>query len=207
MKTKILFISFLFWANYSFSQLAVSDAGATTAAQQTATTTYSTLVKTGTLVTKTKVMLDNIKHMKEQYDSMMKKIEEVNSAIATGQQIKKIISSIGDVQKSYETTMNYVNSEKIIQPEEKIKFNIVLMKMVNKTLDDLESALKITTNGSYNMTDAERLEFLNGISAKIEHQNNLINYFFNKIKSSATKQKMKNKDSEFIRKAHQSFKK
>lgn len=206
MKTKILFVSLLFCVNYSFSQIPVTDAAAGAAANQTSLNTSSTLAKTATLLTKTKVMLDNIKHMKNQYDKMMEKVEKVNSAIATGQQIKKIISSIDDVQNSYQNTMNYINSESIIQPEEKIKFNLVLMKMVNKSLDDLDDALKISSSGSYSMTDAERLVFLNSISEKIEHQNNLINYFFNKIKNSATKQKMKNKESEFIRKSANSFK-
>lgn len=195
----LIIVMLLLISNNILAQQPVVDAQANTIAAKTN-------VNVATTLTKTTAMLEQISHMRQKYDKMMENVEKVNSMISSGQQIKKITNSIVDIKNNYQNSINYIKSEDMIAPEEKVKFISALTKMVGKAVDDLDDALIISTTGTYNMTDAERLQFLNSIYDKIAHQNNLIKYFLNKIKTGVNQQKVKKANKDFIDKSAESLK-
>lgn len=195
----LIIVMLLLISNNILAQQPVVDAQANTIADKTN-------VNVATTLTKTTAMLEQISHMRQKYDKMMENVEKVNSMISSGQQIKKITNSIVDIKNNYQNSINYIKSEDMIAPEEKVKFISALTKMVSKAVDDLDDALIISTTGTYNMTDAERLQFLNSIYDKIAHQNNLIKYFLNKIKRGVSQQQVKKANKEFIDKSAESLK-
>jgi len=195
----LIIVMLLFISNNILAQQPVVDAQANTIAAKTN-------VNVATTLTKTTAMLEQISHMRQKYDKMMENVEKVNSMISSGQQIKKITNSIVEIKNNYQNSINYIKSEDMIAPEEKVKFISALTKMVGKAVDDLDDALIISTTGTYNMTDAERLQFLNSIYDKIAHQNNLIKYFLNKIKTGVNQQKVKKANKDFIDKSAESLK-
>jgi len=207
MKKSILIIVMLFFKFNIYSQIPVTDASAGT--QLTALNTQAT-VQNQNLAQQLSTAGSQLTQLQKTYDQIKKaseKVEKVNAMISTGQQIKKITSTLNDVRKNYQACLNYINNQDLIKPAEKAKFIFLLTSVISKSVDDLDDVTLITSNGAYNMTDAERLKFLNEINEKITHQNNLIQYFYKKIQSAVATQMSKKKSQEFINKSVESLKK
>lgn len=184
----------------AYSQVAVTDAGATAAAVETKVNTGATLAKTTS-------MLKEVSEMRKKYDAMMENVEIVNTSVATGQQINNIMKLLNKINTNFNNAISYISNEDTLEPAEKMKFLGAFNKIISSSLDELDNAYKVTTSGDYKMTDAERLSSLNDISNRLNHQNGLINYFLNKIKASVMSVKNKKLETATLKKLNKSVKK
>jgi len=89
MKKTILTLILLVATSTIYSQMVVTDTGATAVAVENKANTAATLVKT-------KAMLEEITVMREKYDKMMDNVEVVKDIISSGQQIQNILSGISN---------------------------------------------------------------------------------------------------------------
>lgn len=199
MKKSILTLILLVATTTIYSQMVVTDTGATAVAVENKANTAATLVKT-------KAMLEEITVMREKYDKMMDNVEVVKDIISSGQQIQNILSGISKLNTNYGAAVTYVTEESLIHPLEKAKYIGAFTEIIEKSLDQLDTAYNTTTNENYSMTDAERLNQLNGILNAVNKQNSLMIYFLNKIKRAVAEVSKKQRENDFIEKQTKSLK-
>ncbi|POS00905.1 hypothetical protein Q361_1178 [Flavobacterium croceum DSM 17960] len=195
MKKQILTLLSILCVQSMFSQMAVYDASANATAVETKATAAQTLAKTT-------AMLKELTILKEKYNEMRDDVEMVSDVISTGMEIQKLITTLSNMNNNVETAVNYIYQQSLISTEEKIKLIDAFYILANKGLDALDKATDVVTTGNYKMTDAERLNILNETLKEVNRQNNIIIYFFQKLKSSVNNVKQKKNNTRTVNKLY-----
>lgn len=142
---KIILITSLLLGGFAFSQMAVTDIGATTQLSQQVANSVSSL----------KQLQETYKVMKD----AQKTLEQVNTFVAKAGYIENIINK----QKEAINTAN-----QLLKLSQKRKINV---RNVTQTLQKISGSIKTTkallTSGIFNMNDNERLERLESEYTKV----------------------------------------
>ncbi len=196
MKNLIYFIIILLSTTFSAkAQLIVSDPSLTTAVKTSAATQNAS---NKSLLAKAAATYEESAGLRKGFEKSMKKLEEVNSYVATSHQVTNIKNLLTEITKSYSSGLSYVSNEPLIPIKDKNKFYEVYRKMLSESIDDFKYTMTVINDGKLNMDDSSRLAALDKIENKLTEKKVLISYMNLKVKAVVLNKKTDNAKQKFI---------
>ena len=180
----------------SVAQMAVVDAGANSnlsALNKAAIKSNSTMTSS---LAKAVSTLKELTAIKENYDKQLEMVSEVSDMVKDSKQVFNMQHTLTDIKNEFKKGVSYCQKEKDIKAADKNKFAAVYLAMLEDTFDDFEYGLKIVTDGSLKMNDAERLSILSNVETKMRKKKGLMVYFHSKIKHAVAQQAKRKKQNE-----------
>jgi hypothetical protein len=195
MKNQFSLFFILFITITTCAQQIVSDPTLTTAVKTSAATQNAA---NKSLLAKAAATYEESAGLRKGFEASMKKLEEVNSYVATSHQVTNIKNLLTDITSLYSSGVSYVSNEKLISVSDKSKFIKVYQKMLSESLDDLKYSMNVINNGKLNMDDSARLNALDKIESKLGEKKVLISYMNSKVKTVVISKKNELANQKFI---------
>ena len=195
MKNQFYLVFILLITISTSAQQIVSDPTLTTAVKTSAATQNAA---NKSLLAKAAATYEESAGLRKGFEASMKKLEEVNSYVATSHQVTNIKNLLTDITSLYSSGVSYVSNEKLISVSDKSKFIKVYQKMLTESLDDLKYSMNVINNGKLNMDDSARLNALDKIENNLKEKKVLISYMNLKVKTVVISKKTELANQRFI---------
>lgn len=195
MKNQFYLVFILLITITTSAQQIVSDPTLTTAVKTSAATQNAA---NKSLLAKAAATYEESAGLRKGFEASMKKLEEVNSYVATSHQVTNIKNLLTDITSLYSSGVSYVSNEKLISVSDKSKFIKVYQKMLTESLDDLKYSMNVINNGKLNMDDSARLNALDKIENNLKEKKVLISYMNLKVKTVVISKKTELANQRFI---------
>ncbi len=195
MKNQFYLVFILLITISTSAQQIVSDPTLTTAVKTSAATQNAA---NKSLLAKAAATYEESAGLRKGFEASMKKLEEVNSYVATSHQVTNIKNLLTDITSLYSSGVSYVSNEKLISVSDKSKFIKVYQKMLSESLDDLKYSMNVINNGKLNMDDSARLNALDKIENNLKEKKVLISYMNLKVKTVVISKKTELANQRFI---------
>lgn len=117
--------------------------------------------------------LKNMEQHKAWYDGLMK----VSGAVRDYRRVRAIYAKQTQIISTYSSAINVLRTSRYITPAQLTKMVSIYTKMLAEGANTVSDLATITSPSMLKMTDAERMEFIDTLDAKITDQLGLVNYF------------------------------
>jgi hypothetical protein len=117
--------------------------------------------------------LKNMEQHKAWYDGLLK----VSSAVRNYRRVRAIYTKQTQIISTYSTAINVLRTSRYITPAQLTEMVTIYTKLLAEGANTVSDLATITSPAMLKMTDAERMEFIDTLDAKITDQLGLVNYF------------------------------
>lgn len=117
--------------------------------------------------------LKNMEQHKAWYDGLLK----VSSAVRDYRRVRAIYAKQTQIISTYSSAINVLRTSRYITPAQLTEMVSIYTKMLAEGANTVSDLATITSPSMLKMTDAERMEFIDTLDAKITDQLGLVNYF------------------------------
>ena len=139
---------------------------------------------------------------KELYRDYFNELRKVKQAIAYYHKVKDLISDQAAMVKEYKDAWAVFRQDKNFNAEELLFMEGVYTGMLNESLKNLESFMLVINSFSTQMTDAKRIEIIDGAAAKIEETFFDLKAFNNQNKAMSLQRSYEQGEIEYSRKLY-----
>lgn len=139
---------------------------------------------------------------KELYRDYFDELRKVKQAIAYYHKVKDLISDQAAMVKEYKDAWAVFRQDKNFNSEELRFMEGVYTGMLNESLKNLESFMLVINSFSTQMTDAKRIEIIDGAAAKIEETFFDLKAFNNQNKAMSLQRSYERGEIEYSRKLY-----
>ncbi|GAB3879595.1 DUF4141 domain-containing protein [Hymenobacter segetis] len=117
--------------------------------------------------------LKNMEQHKAWYDGLLK----VSSAVRDYRRVRAIYAKQTQIISTYSAAINVLRTSRYITPVQLTEMVSIYTKMLAEGANTVSDLATITSPSMLKMTDAERMEFIDTLDAKITDQLGLVNYY------------------------------
>jgi hypothetical protein len=115
----------------------------------------------------------NLQLARTWYDGLLK----VSSAVRTYRRVQSVFEKQGRIIQTYSTAIETLRQSPYVPPQQLSLMTGVYTKMLTESANTLQDLQTIVSPAMLQMTDAERMRFIDKLDVKISDQLGLINYY------------------------------